>query len=144
VMAVPGPIGQPTSEGANRLIRDGARPVLEVADVLEELGLELGTPLDSAQRAASRQPADPAARRVLAELRRDPGTRDDLAARLGVAPPALAEVLLELEMDGWLRNDRDGRLIADPHPPAPSDSSDANAAPGGSGRAGGTPDESEP
>jgi DNA processing protein len=41
VMAVPGPIGRVTSYGPNRLIQDGAKLVMEVADVLEELGLGL-------------------------------------------------------------------------------------------------------
>jgi DNA processing protein len=35
VMAVPGNITSPTSEGTNRLIRDGAAPVLETADLLQ-------------------------------------------------------------------------------------------------------------
>lgn len=34
VMAVPGPITSPTSAGANALIRDGAEPLLEIADLL--------------------------------------------------------------------------------------------------------------
>ena len=33
-MAVPGPITSPTSVGSNRLIRDGAEPLLEVEDLL--------------------------------------------------------------------------------------------------------------
>lgn len=35
VMAVPGNITSPVSAGANRLIRDGAAPLLEPADLLE-------------------------------------------------------------------------------------------------------------
>ena len=34
VMAVPGPITSPTSAGANALVRDGAEPLLEIADLL--------------------------------------------------------------------------------------------------------------
>ena len=154
VMAVPGPLGQATSEGANRLIRDGARPVLEAADVLEELGMAasplgrgyaasprkllvgdpLGDhspgregsegaadatsrlPISGPGRATPRQPADPAARRILAELRREPASRDDLALRLGLPPAGLAGPLLELELEGFLAVDRDGRLIALPPP----------------------------
>lgn len=41
VLATPGPVDAPTSEGANRLIRDGAKPVLGVKDILEEFGLEI-------------------------------------------------------------------------------------------------------
>jgi len=39
VMAVPGPLSAPTSEGPNRLIRDGATPMLEFQDVLDQLGV---------------------------------------------------------------------------------------------------------
>lgn len=42
VFAVPGDIERPTSEGCNRLIRDGAQPVLDPDDLIEELGLALG------------------------------------------------------------------------------------------------------
>ena len=41
IMAVPGPIGRLTSLGPNRLIQDGAKLVVEVADILEELGGQL-------------------------------------------------------------------------------------------------------
>ncbi len=39
VMAVPGPITSVTSEGTNRLIRDGAEPLLETIDLLRHYGL---------------------------------------------------------------------------------------------------------
>jgi DNA processing protein len=44
VFVVPGDVDRVTSEGCNRLIRDGAHPVLGSADLLEELGLILGPP----------------------------------------------------------------------------------------------------
>jgi DNA processing protein len=44
VFAVPGDVDRVTSEGCNRLIRDGAHPVLGSADLLEELGLIIGPP----------------------------------------------------------------------------------------------------
>jgi len=39
VMAVPGPITNPLCEGTNRLIKNGAIPITNLDDVLEELGL---------------------------------------------------------------------------------------------------------
>jgi DNA processing protein len=39
VLAVPGPITSATSAGCNKLIQQGAKPALSVADILEELGL---------------------------------------------------------------------------------------------------------
>lgn len=53
VMAVPGPITSPASEGTNRLISDGAAPVLCTGDVLEALGIDRSvTAPDQAARAA--------------------------------------------------------------------------------------------
>jgi DNA processing protein len=46
VLAVPGPITSPTSEGCNKLIQQGAKPALCVADVLEELGLSVSAVQD--------------------------------------------------------------------------------------------------
>ena len=37
-LAVPGASGAPTSEGTNRLLRDGARPCLDASDELDALG----------------------------------------------------------------------------------------------------------
>lgn len=39
VCAVPGRINDPLSQGCNRLIREGAAPVLDVSDILAELGI---------------------------------------------------------------------------------------------------------
>jgi DNA processing protein len=44
VFVVPGDVDREMSEGCNRLIRDGAHPVLGSSDLLEELSLILGPP----------------------------------------------------------------------------------------------------
>lgn len=44
VLVVPGDVDREASEGCNRLIRDGAVPVLGAADLIEELSLILGPP----------------------------------------------------------------------------------------------------
>ena len=41
VLATPGPVDASTSKGCNRLIRDGAKPVLCVEDILEEYGISI-------------------------------------------------------------------------------------------------------
>lgn len=45
VFAVPGDVDRPASAGCNRLIKDGAHPVLGAADLVEELSLILGPPV---------------------------------------------------------------------------------------------------
>ncbi len=44
VFAVPGDVRRDSSRGCNLLIRDGAHPVLDPADLVEELALVLGPP----------------------------------------------------------------------------------------------------
>ena len=43
VMAVPGPVFSPSSKGTNELIRNGATPVTCPDDVVEALGMKMGT-----------------------------------------------------------------------------------------------------
>lgn len=51
VFVVPGDVDRPASVGCNRLIRDGAHPVLGVQDLIAELGFVLGAPLPAASTA---------------------------------------------------------------------------------------------
>lgn len=44
VFVVPGDVDRPASEGCNRLLRDGAHPVLGSEDLIEELSLAIGPP----------------------------------------------------------------------------------------------------
>jgi DNA processing protein len=106
VMAVPGPIGAPTSAGPNRLLWDGASPMTEIADVFRMLDL----PMPETGERSKRDRPGPAARRVIASLRREPATRDELAGRLGMPKGELALELMELELSGRVATDRDGRL----------------------------------
>jgi DNA processing protein len=48
VFAIPGPIDRPTSEGTNALIREGAKLVTGVDDILDELGIARPTGLSAA------------------------------------------------------------------------------------------------
>jgi DNA processing protein len=126
VLAVPGAVGAPTSEGPNQLLRDGAWPVLDASDVLAALGFGPATPVERANRASretsearrraasthalQRSLLDPATKFLLDAIRCDPATRDELAERLGLSPQGLARQLLPLELEGIVAEDRDGRL----------------------------------
>jgi DNA processing protein len=110
VMAVPGPIGIPTSDGPNRLLRDGARPLLEPGDVLELLG---GGPLPTVGACGSGPAAEclgSAADRLAELLRSGPRSRDELARCSGYSPGDLAQALLDLELAGRVDEERDGLL----------------------------------
>jgi len=132
VFAVPGPITAPTSEGPNRLIRDGAVPLLTPRDILEPLSrilsISFGASRSEGDVAAAGDPSAEAAlgneeellvprdapvtRAILSALRDTPATRDQLAQRLGLSVSALALDLIRLELDGRVAEERDGRLRA--------------------------------
>jgi DNA processing protein len=91
VLAVPGPIGRRTSEGANALIRDGAAIVLDAADVLEAtLAFERTagrTPACSTGSPAAAGPRAGVADAHQAAVVVNPGQASDRTAPPGVAAP---------------------------------------------------------
>lgn len=98
VFAVPGDVGRPAAEGCNRLIRDGAHPVLDPADLVAELSLVLGPP-----RSASR-----VARVGLAGAVPPGGIAiDDLALMLGSASAAVLAEIGVAELAGEIRREGD-------------------------------------
>jgi DNA processing protein len=118
VFVVPGAVGGPFAEGTNLLLRDGARPILDAHNVIEDLGLTTSSPPRSTfptprsvsgSLPGSSTPDSPAAL-VLALLEDGPLTRDVIADRAALEPGSLARALLELELANRIVLDRDGRL----------------------------------
>ena len=100
VFAVPGSIFQRSCEGANRLIQDGARPVLSVTDVLEELNLA-----QVAQQAEVRAvvPTTEPERNVLELLSAEPTHVDELGRATEMPAATVASTLALLELKGLAR-----------------------------------------
>jgi len=99
VMAVPGPITSATSVGTNRLIRDGAEPLLDPASLLQQPAP--GPPAPAGPRPLP-IPADltQVEQRVAAALQEGPLGIDALILRLSL-PPAQALVAISgLELRG--------------------------------------------
>ncbi|CAN5669795.1 DNA-processing protein DprA [soil metagenome] len=100
VMAVPGPVDRRSAAGTNRLICDGAAPVLAVDDILIALSYQNGR---SAVMAADLRPrprgTDLAVYRVIAE---DARTIDGVALALGLSLVDAAMCLARLEANGWI------------------------------------------
>lgn len=103
VMVVPGPITSATHEGSNRLLRDGAAPFLEPADLWGLLRVAAPAVLPRKPMAAT-LPADltPSERRVALELEGGEQQLDELGRRIGAPSHDLATALLGLEVRGMV------------------------------------------
>jgi DNA processing protein len=113
VMAVPGNISSPTSLGTNRLIRDGAEPLLEVADLLahypevvarrhDGTTARASSSCQPALRAVPEAPADllPLERGLFEALRAGPVELDQLVAGCGRTTAEVLAAVSSLELRG--------------------------------------------
>lgn len=110
---VPADAGKPTAAGSNRLLAQGASPLLEPADLIRQLG---PGPLAGARRAAGTPASDlrsgvatPYLGRAQAELLQvlGPGAcLEEICSGLGRPVSEVASLLLELELAG--------RVLAEP------------------------------
>ncbi|RSZ37599.1 DNA-protecting protein DprA [Variovorax beijingensis] len=102
VFAIPGSIHSPQSRGCHALIRQGAKLVESVNDILEELPSPHAGSAATPAAANGDAGAVSAAREepLLDALGFDPVSLDALSARTGWSAAALQARLLELELDG--------------------------------------------
>lgn len=105
VFAVPGPIQSPLARGCHDLIRQGAKLVEQVADILEELPVDVA-PAPAVRVSASKPAAgvpadlDSAHRRVLDCLGHRAISVDELVERSGLTADIVCSILLALELRG--------------------------------------------
>lgn len=102
VFAVPGNIFSPMSGGTNRLIQDGAKLVMTVEDILEELNLA-HTSVQTSVVAERIAPANETERRLLDHLGADPIHVDDLTRLCGLPVAVVSSTLTILELKGLAR-----------------------------------------
>jgi DNA processing protein len=97
VFAVPGNITSQQSLGINRLLKEGAKPVLSVDDILRELGV--------AKRAEERAKVEVAVEEkpVMEFLTAEPMHVDEICEGLGMPMAGLLSVLMQLEIKGLVR-----------------------------------------
>jgi DNA processing protein len=100
VLAVPGSIFNRSSQGANMLIREGARPVLSANDVLEEL--DMGAVVEQAE-ARTLLPADETEALVLQYLSAEPMHVDDVRQASGLPIATVSSTLALMELKGLVR-----------------------------------------
>jgi DNA processing protein len=96
VFAMPGSIHSPQAKGCHALIKQGAKLVETVQDVLDELGV---APAPAAPAASAPEPASPP-NPLLEAMGHDPIGLDELVARTGWSAAELNARLLDLELAG--------------------------------------------
>lgn len=120
VLAVPGSILGPGSQGSNRLLRDGARPYLDVSDLADLFPECSAPPAPFRDRRVARsregRPCEGSAggdevSRLLALVGAAPVPRELVARALGLGASDLAILLGELELAGSVRSIPGGLVV---------------------------------
>jgi len=114
VFAVPGRVDSRMSRGCHKLIRDGAKLVESVDDVLEELG-PLATPTKRDDGSEVRHPAElqlnEPEQAVLAAVTDEPTSIDDLVVASGLAVQNVLATVSVLEMKRLIKRVSGNRVI---------------------------------
>jgi DNA processing protein len=104
VFAVPGEVGSSRSRGAHRLIRQGAKLVETVEDIVEEIAPQLLTRGDAAQEQRTLPPdVSDEVRKIFNLLRERSLQIDEIIEGSGLTSARVSEILLDLELRGYLR-----------------------------------------
>jgi DNA processing protein len=106
VFAIPGSIHNPTSRGCNALIKQGAKLVETLADIVEEFPERAGRDVIEAVVGQAVQP------RVISQvydgLGYEPQSVDELVKYCGQSVDVILAELSQLEVDGWVEQQRGG------------------------------------
>ncbi len=100
VFAVPGSIYAPLSVGPNHLIRDGARPLLSVDDLLEALNVSRVAQYRQARLAL---PDDPVEAQLLSLLENESLHVDELSVQANLPVSEVSAALTMMELKGLVR-----------------------------------------
>ena len=115
VFAVPGAIDSPVSVGTNRLIRDGATPLLEIESVLTSCGFDVPASGPAPRpRKSARDKAfpDSGAAAVLSALDPSGSSAEELADAVGLDGARIMEFLTALELGEFVERLPGGRFVA--------------------------------
>ena len=100
VFAVPGNITASQSQGTNRLIRDGAHPLLDAQDILEVLNL---TQVTEQREALAVLPTDPDEASIYRVLGREPTHIDEIRNQTDMPIDKVSATLALMELKGMVR-----------------------------------------
>ena len=101
VFAVPGNIFAPQSKGPNKLIQNGAHPLLKPQDILDVLDLTRVTEQRSARQLL---PTDETEAQLLKALSYEPAHVDEIRAKTGLDVSKVSSTLVMMELKGMVRH----------------------------------------
>jgi len=101
VFAVPGSIYAPQSKGTNKLIFDGAYPLIAYENIFEILNLEN---IQYQSKIQKEIPADETELLILKILQKEAMQIDDLQALSGLPVERISSTLMFLELKGYVKN----------------------------------------
>ncbi len=103
VLAVPGNINSPNSHGTNQLIKEGAKLVESMEDVLEEMNFSELAPLKKEKIKAESLSLSPEEKEIFNLLKEEP-SHIDLLVRFSRLPASkVGELLMRLQIKGLVR-----------------------------------------
>jgi DNA processing protein len=100
VFAVPGNILAPQSKGTNKLIQQGALPLLSVDDIMQTLNL---TRVGQHKAARKALPADEVEAKLLTAMGEEPLHVDEIRNRNGLPVEKVSATLVMMELKGMVR-----------------------------------------
>jgi len=124
VFAIPGSIHSPLARGCHQLLRQGAKLVEKMEDVLEEVGSLAQFQLFNGDRPLHDNPSaydgtgskqvaslSPMEKEVLQQMDFQPISIDAMVTRSGLAPEQLAATLIQLELKNIVRMEAGGYVL---------------------------------
>jgi DNA processing protein len=105
VFAIPGNLGSKNSEGTNRLIKEGAKLVTSVEDILEELRIFTREGESSSFEETKKDPSglSEAEKSIFKLISDEPYHIDKIASKASVGVPQALTMLLSLELKGLVK-----------------------------------------
>ncbi|PIQ66797.1 MAG: DNA-protecting protein DprA [Candidatus Zambryskibacteria bacterium CG11_big_fil_rev_8_21_14_0_20_40_24] len=97
VIAVPGSIFSPGSEGPNELLRLGAQPARSGDDILRALGIE------AEEKSAIKYDSLSENEKIIIELLKEPRDRDDIIREIGLPASQVNMILSAMEIKGYIK-----------------------------------------
>jgi DNA processing protein len=109
IFAVPGNILAPQSKGTNKLIQQGALPLLSASDIMQALNL---TRVGQHKAARKALPADDVEAKLLTAMGEEPLHVDEIRNQTGLPVEKVSATLVMMELKGMVRQVGNMRYVA--------------------------------